>query len=355
MKSHKSWVITFLSIALGIVMVAGSTTLIIDPLFHFHKPLPRISYRLDGEYERYLNNGIVRNFEYDAVITGTSMTENFKSSEFDNIFGVKSVKIPFSGGSFKEINDSLIQAVSYNQNIKYIVRSLDAYKLWAEKDKMPSNFEQPTYLFDDEISNDVSYIFNKDILINFTFQIIVDTLRGKSSDNFDEYANWMSNASFGKAAVDKTYDRSAAVSQEVSLTEDYSKNLSENVQQNVIELAKDNPQIEFYYFFPPYSIYWWDSLSQSKTLNQQIQAFEKASEMILEYDNIHLFSFFENYELICDLDNYKDTLHYGEWVNSQILEWMYDGDYQLTKENCKDYWKMIREFYEEYDYDELYE
>ena len=51
-------------------------------------------------------NSKAKHFDYDAIITGTSMTENFLSSEFDSLFGVNSVKTTFSGASYKEINQN---------------------------------------------------------------------------------------------------------------------------------------------------------------------------------------------------------------------------------------------------------
>lgn len=43
----------------------------------------------------------MRNFEYDAIIIGTSMTENFKTSEADALFAASFIKVPFSGGIIK--------------------------------------------------------------------------------------------------------------------------------------------------------------------------------------------------------------------------------------------------------------
>lgn len=59
-------------------------------MFHYHAPLKFLSYPLVNE--RYQNNGIVRHFDYDSVITGTSMTENFKTSEAQKLFGSDFIK-----------------------------------------------------------------------------------------------------------------------------------------------------------------------------------------------------------------------------------------------------------------------
>ena len=82
--NYKKWFKIFI-IEIGFVFVIiAACNIIIDPFFHYHKPLSGLFYVLDNQ--RYQNNGIVRHFDYNAIITGSSMTENFKTSEFNNIF-----------------------------------------------------------------------------------------------------------------------------------------------------------------------------------------------------------------------------------------------------------------------------
>ena len=66
-------------------------------------------------------------------------------------------------------------------------------------------------------------------------------------------------------------------------------------------------------------------------------------------------SILENNNLICNLDNYKDTLHYSEDINSQILRWMAAGKYELTKENYQEYCDQVEAFLTKYDYEQLFQ
>ena len=163
MKS-KNWIIGWgvvVSIFLSIICIL---VIKIDPYFHYHKPdLNKYYYSLDNQ--RSQNNGVIKNFDYDALITGSSMTENFKTSEMDHIFAVKSIKVPFSGGTYKEINDNLVFALENNLKLKTIVRSLDYSKIFDDKDLMRTDLgEYPTYLYDSNPVNDVRYLFNKDVV-----------------------------------------------------------------------------------------------------------------------------------------------------------------------------------------------
>ena len=130
--------------------------------------------------------------------------------------------------------------------------------------------------------------------------------------------------------------------------------LRENLSQNVTDLAKAHPEIDFYLFLTPYSIYYWDNLNQTGTLKKQLAIEEEAIRILVEQENIYLFAFSDLFEMICDLDYYKDEIHYSEEINTQILKWMSRKEHLLTKENYREYCSRIYEFYTTYDYDALF-
>ena len=352
MDRNKKWVILSLSLSVFILFVLGAITIIIDPFFHYHAPLKILQYPIKNE--RYQNDGIVKHFKYDAIITGTSMTQNFKTTEFNSIFGVNSIKVCFSGAGYKEINENLKKAIHLNKNIRYIIRGLDYNSFF--KDKNWQRFDSyPTYLYDKNPWNDLNYFFNKEILINSTLNVIEYTKSGQKTTNFDEYGNWMKGRNFGRDAVLEAYKRTEKQSQEkIQASQQDMLLMKENLQQNVVDLVSTNPDITFYLFFTPYSIYYWDSLNQLGTIEQQLALEQEAIEILLEYDNIRLFSFNDQFDLICNLNNYKDIMHYGEDINSKILYWMYNGIGLLTKENYLDYCHNVEDFYRNFDYEGLF-
>lgn len=353
-KLSKRWAIFFLGCSILGLLSVGLVNVIIDPCFHFHKPLSMLRYPLMNQ--RYINDGIVKNFEYDAIITGTSMTENFKTSELNKLFGVNSVKVPFSGASYKEINDNLVNAFKSNRNIKMVVRGLDEKGLIDNPDSMRHEESlYPRYLYDDSLLNDVNYIWNKEILFGDTLKVIKNTIRHGSNLDFDAYSNWMAEFEFGKAAVDANFVRAVKSEEILQLTVEDCNTIKQNLKQNVLQLVEDNPDTKFYFFFPPYSIYYWDNIFQQGSCKKQIDAEEYAVRLLMEYDNVHIYSFWDEYDMICNLDNYRDHLHYDENVNSQILYWMRNDTHEITEENYSQYYDKIRKYYLEFDYDSLFE
>ena len=202
----RKWLIGCLIMVAAALLLVGGLTAIIDPYFLYHKPIPGISYQLDNE--RYQNYGIARTFDYDALIVGTSMSENFKPSEFDALFHVKSVKLPFSGGSHCEVKELLEFAFAHQENVKCVIRNIDLFRAFDGKDDRDYPLDSyPKYLSDDNPLNDVSYLLNWEIFVKGTMMDLARTALRKPTQTLDEYANWNDAYVFGPAGVQAHYSR----------------------------------------------------------------------------------------------------------------------------------------------------
>lgn len=353
-KVHKLW-ITFTLILILIASICfASITIYIDPVFHYHAPLANYEYPLNDWL--YQNDGIIRNFEYDSIITGSSMTANFMKTEADQTFNANFIKVPFFGGLYKEVNDNLLRAYNvYDKDIRYVIRSLDYSCLVQDKNAYRDYVNYPTYLYNENPFDDVNYVLNKSILFYRTKDVIQYTQDGNKTTSFDVYTNWNANYTFGAEAVLNSYTLEKPTTIHRQLTEDERQMVLGNIRQNVTDLADEHPQTTFYLFFPPYSICYWDVLNNDGKIDWHIEAEKVAIEEILKHPNIKLFSFCNNFELVCNLDNYYDQAHYGEQVNSQMLEWMRNDEYLLTEKNYLTYINTIKQFYTSYDYNSLRE
>ncbi len=352
--NFKKWISIFIIELLGIVILSISFCIIVDPFFHYHKPLPQLFYVLNNE--RYQNDGILKHFSYDAIITGTSMAENFKTSEFNKLFNANSIKVPFSGGTFKEMNDNIATAFRTNHQVKYVVRSLDTYKILSHKDEMRNDLgNYPEYLYNDNWLDDFQYFLNVDVAKS-AVKIIRASIKNKEGGitSFDEYANWNDDYKFGAKSVLKKRTEYKKPDNIECLTEKDKEIIKANIKQNVTDLAYAHPETTFYYFFPPYSVAYWGEEYEKGNLLKNIEIEQFAIELILERPNIKLFSFNTMTGITMDLNNYKDTLHYGEWINSKMLEFMKNDVGLLTKENYKKYIEEEKSLYLNYPYNDLF-
>lgn len=351
--NYKKWGISFLALLLAAVFIMGGLTAAVDPFFHYHKPLPFLSYKLD--YERYQNDGIVKHFDYDTLITGNSMSENFKTSECDALFGAQTVKAAFSGASPKEIDNNNRAAVKANPRLKRIIMNLDWSNFTKDKDYMSYDADDyPDFLYNSNPFDDVKYLLNKNIFGD-TLRVISRTLSGEKSTTMDEYAFWHDDADtvYGWDAICAQYEPNWYHDEQAVFGDEQRALLTGNLMQNIIALAEENPQIDFYLFMPPYSMFFWARMYNVRELEFQFDAQQAAIELLLQCDNIRLFSFIDDFALAQDYDRFKDYIHYDADVNTWMLECMAGDEHRLTEDNYIGYLDRCREFYLNFDYESL--
>ena len=351
----KAWVLALIVIPLICLSGIAALTAYVDPYFHFHGPVPGLGYILEDE--RYQNDGIAKNFDYNAMIAGTSMTENFKTSSLDRIFGTVSVKVPFSGGSYYEVDNIVRVGIKHNPDLKMVVRGLDYGRIIEDKDHTDYDLDTyPTYLYDDKPLNDINYLLNKEALFMALQDLLGFDANGKITTSFDAYANWTPYFATGKDAVNASYNRASLeyVGEQYPITDEQKETVIGNVTQNIVRTVEENPDIDFYLFITPYSIYYMDFFYVRGMMRSQLEAERMMIEMLVPYDNVHLFSFYTDHELIENIDAYRDIGHYNEQVSENILEWMHEGKGLITKDNWEEYCDEVYDYYMNLDYDEVY-
>lgn len=345
MNKSKQWVLITIATTIVFLTFVGAVIFIVDPFFHFHKPLQGLAYSIDNQ--AYTNPGIVRNFSYDSVITGSSMTENFKPSEFKEILGLDAVKVPYSGGTAKNMNVILDLALQHNQGIKEIFLGLDISML--EKKPSATRVPLPQYLYNKNVLDDVNYALNKAVLFGQVEAVLDRTRQGGQTISFDDAYFWEPLYKFNENVVTESY--LASISQS-SYRKPPDINVTKaNLEANIIPLIVENHQIEFHIFFPPYSILFWHMLAQSNTVDATIVELDYVVESLLQYDNVKLYYFQNIEEIVGNLYLYKDYTHYNAQINSYMLHCFANGEQLLTKNNYKDELQKMKLLATNFDYD----
>ena len=81
-----------------------------------------------------------------------------------------------------------------------------------------------------------------------------------------------------------------------------------------------------------------------QNLEKELEYKRQAIDMMLECDNIHIYSFTMETDITADLDRYRDHAHYDEDVSSWIIEKIAEGEngrepspFRITKDNEEEY------------------
>ncbi len=349
------WIRKTMMLISALMILTVSLIVYVDPFYHYHKPLTdRFYYDMAGDFQRYYNDGILKKFDYDAVIIGTSMTEFYSAEFVDELFGCTSVKTPFSGGEYAEIDRHLADAFE-DHEIRYVFRPLDfkVNSMMIYEDLHSSPLE---YIYNGNIFDDVYYVLNKEVLLE-TLRIVINSIRygKKGIVSFDDYYDWYNPDLFTRERALKGSEISEKPGEKAEFTEQEKRDLQRNIQENVVNLASEHPETVFYYYLPPYSIANWASVYSKGEIEKRIEEERMMIEMILPQENIHLFSFNLHTDWTTNLLNYCDITHYSPELNRMMLEYMHDDTDRLTQENYEEYLEKEYRFYSSYDYMSLLE
>ncbi|MBQ7955123.1 MAG: hypothetical protein IJ282_05185 [Lachnospiraceae bacterium] len=341
----------FLGAFLAGILAVIAFVYVLDPFYHYHGPwLGMDVYLYNAVYQ---TAGAAKNLEYDSVLMGTSMTENFRTSWFDEELGWDTVKLSYSGARTNDLSAIFKQIYSSDNEIKNIFIDINGYQLTVEPET--ALVVRPEYLYDDNLFNDVNYVFNKDIITAGAGRLLAHMM-GKEG-NMDTAYSWGETSRFGKEVVFDVMreSRENPVPTTVFLEdmEHVMEMCNENLD-NVGKVIKAHPETTFYIFYPPYSILYWEELIYSGKIDGMHEVYKTSMEYFLQFPNVKLYSFQNEREIITNLDIYLDSCHHTPEINRYIFECIRDGKNQITTENYEEELTQIFEYARNFDYEAVW-
>ena len=347
----KRWLAGFLGIFLA--GLAGCMALVIwvDPFFQYHKPLAWFPYLVDNQVNQ--NPGLAKHMDYDGILIGSSMTASFNTDWFEELMGMKTQKLSYNGSYPKDLSN-IMQLVfdAKGDQVKAVYMAVDQSTFSADPEE--TKFPVTDYLYDDNVFNDVPYLLNKDVLLDYILRPLAD--RKDASDWAELYKPWWTDEYYNKANVLMYYEAAEEKREEEALAADYFKDaVEENLQKNILPYIEAHPETEFYIFYPPYSILFWNDVTREKELEAVIGRLEYMTERLLNYENVHVFNFLGKEDIICNLNNYADYMHYHKNVCRYITECFATGENELHPENYGQAFDEIRTLAMSYNYPAIWD
>lgn len=313
----------------------------VDPFFQYHKPLPGLHYVIDNQLSQ--NAGMVKNFDYDSVILGSSMTVNFDTSLFEETMGLNTLKLSTNAAYPKDISTFLDLVQKQDKELKKIVIGIDPTNYSAEPEI--TAYPYPEYLYDENLFNDVSYLFNKDVILSY---IIKPQIQKNNTKLNEVYWSWP-HMQYGKESIATTYTAPEMTGEKLPV-DTYLDNTVYNMNTYILPYIEKMKETEFVIFYPPYSILFWYNQMAEGSIEPYMAEVEKITEMLLEYDNVQVYTFQDDFEYITNFDNYCDYTHYNHDMNDSMTRCFADGSQQLTKENYKERLQAQQEWLLAFDY-----
>lgn len=347
MGNYKKSILIITASAAILLLAVMAAVIYVDPFFHYHAPLEDFPYLVDNQLSQ--NPGMAKNMEYDSVILGSSMTVNFNTNWFREELGLAALKLSYSGAYPKDQSNIMDIIFKSNDEVKAVFLGIDVmtYTGGVEETKYPI----PKYLYDDKYINDIQYIFNKDVFLNYILRPLADP---DKTDLATVYESWWTDEYYNEEWVMHNYVPAEKV--ETPAPKDaYIENLELNLAANICPYIEQNPDTEFYIFFPPYSILYWNDVICENHLEATMEEYQYIAERMFAYDNVRLFFFPSQEWIVTDLNNYADYSHYHKDINHYMTQCFADGSCEITsEEEMKQALEDMRLLIDEFDFDELF-
>ena len=319
----------FVAFVLTAFVLLIALVVYVDPFFHYHKPLKNFNYVVDNQLTQ--NPGMAEHLPYDSVILGSSMTVNFETDWFEELMGLKTAKLSYSGAFPKDQSNimKLIFDSRWNgekREVKKVFLGVDVITYTGDVEQ--TKYPIPEYLYDNNLLNDVQYVLNKDVLLQYVLRPMADP----EPTNWSHiYASWWTEEYYNEDWVLRNYEQPKKVETETPKDE-YVTPVEANLSANICPYIEANPDTEFVIFFPPYSILYWNDVLEENHLEATLEEYRYITERLNAYDNVTVYFFPACEDIICDLNHYADYSHYHPKFNRFMTECFASGSYRVSKE-----------------------
>lgn len=336
---------------LGVGILIAAFVFVVDPFYHYHDVWFGMPVILENAV--YQTAGAASHLQYDSAIVGTSMTENFHTSWFDDELGWNTMKLSYSGARSSDLNAIMGQIFDRDIPPAHILMDINDYQLTVPA--WTAYVERPEYLYDGNILTDAPYLYNYDIVM-LSIERIMDKMSGRGS-NIDEAYTWEGDYFGSDAAL--MYARSTREQLLDSAPQPSDRNellrCCDDNLNNILPFIEEYPETQFYIFYPPYSMLYWEVNVLRGNLAEMLEVYKHSIQRFIEHANVHVYYFQYEPGIISNLDNYRDTTHHRPEYNRYIFECIRDGKNIVTEENLQFYIDSMYEFAKDFDYESLWE
>ena len=323
------------------LLIPAGLVLLFDPFYHYHAPVFGMKAVL--EERDYEVAGTLDHFTYDAVLLGDSLVENTNTAWLKEMFGCDCIKAIRAGGSNADLLWYLDRAYRSHE-IKTVFYCMDKASMWADTEvTFPE--KDYYYLLDQNPVNDWKYLWNKDVLLKkIPLQLAYNTVL--DYDPAEAYA-WYRTKTFSAEAMVQHYTPGAQTDETGELPPVFAENM-----RMLKERILAHPETEFYLFYPPTSLLWWDREQREGMMEADREMLRYFTEELAELPNVKLYGFYAAEEY-AQLDRYMDVVHFSLQVNHDLFADMAQGRYEMKAEELDTEWEKLRQMAERFSTEEI--
>jgi hypothetical protein len=292
---------------------------------------------------RYKYPGMARNYAYDTVVIGTSVSLGFQPREMRERLGWDALNLAMDGATAYE-QGLLFDVVARTGRARQVVWDLNYAFIRGRTDRVSETGGPfPFYLYDNNPLSKLSqYLLNVDVTKKSVRALVRQIRAGGKKIEFPAPEDLMKRYETRGTGRDKVlsgWKRTlsngwppAKVPGELS-----AKCAIANFQANILPSIRNNPGVTFHLYFPPYSyVYYALLLGAAPAGFEDMFVWRKTVfEGVRDLKNVRLHDFEGVPEIFLELDHYYDPIHYVPKIYGQMSEAFGSGQYLASEDRLR--------------------
>jgi hypothetical protein len=322
---------TVLGIALAISAAVIAFNAWVDP-FQQYRKAERFPPRFYNAWQRYENPGLAKHYDYDRIVTGSSLMECVLPADVDRIMGGRTINLSESAQTAYDAGQLLRTALRTGKP-RQVIMNLDYNAFSGAPDRSGFSEAFPTYMYDEARWNDLPYVLGIG-----TLRKSVETVAGLKWSRFNpdpaRMWYWMDGIQFSAAKAVQGLDPDN-LNARFRQPQRTLAGMQASYEANLVPLIEAYPQVRFTFLYAPYAILVWLDFEQRGQLEVTLAFREWVFERTSRYPNVEIFDFHAEPALVLDLNNFTDIYHHSPAVSREILQAMKDSRNKLTLEKVR--------------------
>ena len=315
----------------GVSALLALTVFVVDPFARYRAPdFFKVIY--SSANSRQMIPGVLRHFEYDAVVVGNSQAQNMSLEAVRETLGWNAVKAtspacsPRVLGQFIELAFDARGAALQNVWLSFNAASFAGLLDFGNDAVAP-------YLYERTHWQDYKYLLNLDVLTQRVPKSLYATfggggrsyaLRTNPDNMFMLDFSGEKKRVYGEDRVKAAYREDLAAGARKRGKVDTLPRLAD-VQTNVLHHVRAHPGATFHIVLAPMTSLAWSEFAQHGQLEQVLEFLNAALELLLAEPNVKIYDAVSDPALACDFSFFRDAYHYSSAMDVLLLASVRDG------------------------------
>lgn len=325
----KRFLLRFLACSAALLLLLAGICAAVDPF---------LRYRVrNGKYflsTRFITPGLIRNYDYDAAIIGSSFTQNFNMDSFRQKLSVKPLKVTLGGMTPTEI-------IEMHTLVKQAGKAKTVYLClpdFLSDDSGISNF--PPYLVTDSRTEEYRYLLGYEAWMRYiptdAGLALLDLMGIELPEKFRQVRSidyldyWADDNPLVPGALKTYYTRPALPPYDADEAAQLTAAVCARIDAFLAAMDLDD-SIQYALFFTPYSALHYCNMSENE-LEAYLCGKAYLVNALAMCDTVTVYDF-QCMDAVADLDNYCDQNHFGKHVNEMLVDHFSDGGYRVSADS----------------------